>query len=85
MSKRKAESDNPPAETLSFEAALAELEGLVETLEQGDLSLDDSLKSFERGVVLARTCQESLAKAEQKVSILTAAAPDAELSPFDDE
>ena len=62
-----------------------ELEGLVETLEQGELSLEDSLKTFERGVVLARTCQEALAKAEQKVAILGAADENADLTPFDRE
>ncbi|MFC1748756.1 exodeoxyribonuclease VII small subunit [Pseudomonadota bacterium] len=53
-----------------FETALEELENLVENMEQGDISLDDSLKLFERGVTLTRTCQESLKEAEQKVQIL---------------
>lgn len=56
---------------LSFENALAELESLVEQLEQGDISLEDSLKRFERGVELTQTCQKALADAEQKVHILT--------------
>jgi exodeoxyribonuclease VII small subunit len=58
-------------ETPTFENSLAELEDLVETLEKGDLSLEDSLKSFERGVELTRTCQEALNQAEQKIQILT--------------
>lgn len=53
-----------------FEIALAELETLVETLEQGDISLDESLKLFERGVTLTRSCQQALQQAEQKVQIL---------------
>jgi len=53
-----------------FEASLAELEAIVEKLEQGDLSLDDSLKQFERGVQLTRICQTALTQAEQKVEIL---------------
>lgn len=53
-----------------FETALAELEKLVETMEQGDLSLDESLKQFERGVQLTRSCQQALKDAEQKVQIL---------------
>lgn len=53
-----------------FETALDELEKLVETMEQGDVSLDESLKLFERGITLTRTCQESLKEAEQKVKIL---------------
>lgn len=50
--------------------ALAELEKIVERLEAGDLSLDDSLKQFERGVQLTRSCQTALRNAEQKVDIL---------------
>jgi exodeoxyribonuclease VII small subunit len=53
-----------------FETSLAELESLVETLEQGDISLEESLKLFERGVTLTRSCQKSLKEAEQKVQIL---------------
>jgi len=71
------------ASTPSFEEALNELESLVETMEQGDLTLEESLKSFERGVVLTRTCQQALKNAEQKVGILSANTPDAELEPFD--
>jgi exodeoxyribonuclease VII small subunit len=53
-----------------FEQALAQLEAIVEQLEQGDLSLDESLQQFERGVQLTRTCQSALKQAEQKVEIL---------------
>ncbi len=53
-----------------FETELAELETLVETLEQGDISLEESLKLFERGVTLTRSCQKALQDAEQKVQIL---------------
>jgi len=56
----------------SFEQALAELHGLVEKMEQGGVSLQDSLQYFERGVGLIRQCQQELAAAEQKVKILTA-------------
>jgi len=55
---------------LSFEAALAELEALVEQLERGELSLEDSLRDFERGVQLARSCQQALKDAELKVQQL---------------
>src|ERR1700734_4529126 len=55
---------------VDFEASLAELEALVERLEQGDLPLDDALKSFERGVALTRQCQGALKAAQQKVEIL---------------
>ncbi|HKE44198.1 MAG TPA: exodeoxyribonuclease VII small subunit [Steroidobacteraceae bacterium] len=53
-----------------FEQCMAELEALVERLERGDLPLEESLKQFERGVLLARSCQTALKAAEQKVEIL---------------
>lgn len=49
---------------------MSELETLVERLETGDLPLEDSLKTFERGVTLTRSCQLALKEAEQKVEIL---------------
>lgn len=67
----KKPSPKKEASTLDFEAAIAELEQLVETLEQGDISLEESLKKFERGIELTRTCQQALQEAEQKVQILT--------------
>ncbi|WP_006786872.1 exodeoxyribonuclease VII small subunit [Thiorhodospira sibirica] len=54
-----------------FAQALEELERLVQRLEQGDLSLEDALSEFERGLALTRQCQHALAIAEQKVHILT--------------
>ena len=68
-----------------FEDSLAELEQLVELLEQGDISLEESLKTFERGVKLTRTCQKSLQEAEQKVQILLAKNGQQTLEPFSDE
>lgn len=53
-----------------FEPALAELEKLVATMESGDLSLEQSLVAFEQGVKLTRQCQQTLAKAEQRVQML---------------
>jgi len=55
---------------LDYEAAVTELESLVERLEQGDISLEESLKLYESGVLLTRDCQESLNAAEQKVQML---------------
>jgi exodeoxyribonuclease VII small subunit len=57
--------------SIDFETALDELNTLIEQMEQGGLSLEDSLKYFERGVALTRECQETLKAAEQKVQILT--------------
>lgn len=55
----------------SFESALAEFEALVEKMERGDLSLEDSVGAYERGVVLHRYCEKALSAAERKVRILT--------------
>jgi len=65
-----------------FESALEELEELVEQMEQGELSLEDSLKHFERGVALTRACQQALKDAEQKVQILLEKDAQADAEPF---
>jgi len=54
-----------------FEKSLDELEKLVAKMEQGDQSLDDSLKSFERGIALYRSCQSALEQAELRVKLLS--------------
>lgn len=54
-----------------FESALTELEQIVARLERGDLSLEESLRQFERGVALTRSCQRALRQAEQKVTALS--------------
>ncbi|HWZ61383.1 MAG TPA: exodeoxyribonuclease VII small subunit [Steroidobacteraceae bacterium] len=74
----------PDSKTPEFEQALAELEGLVERLERGDLPLDEALKAFERGVVLTRQCQTSLQAAQQKVEILLKRSGQAQVAPFED-
>lgn len=56
--------------TLSFEKALEDLEDIVDKLEKGGLSLNESLALFEKGVKLARFLREELGKAEKKVEIL---------------
>ncbi|MBL4908832.1 MAG: exodeoxyribonuclease VII small subunit [Alteromonadaceae bacterium] len=56
--------------SLSFEQSLAELETIVQNLEQGELSLDESMRLFERGLSLSKLSQEKLQQAEQKVKIL---------------
>ncbi|MDQ7074807.1 MAG: exodeoxyribonuclease VII small subunit [Gammaproteobacteria bacterium] len=66
----------------NFEQGLQELEQLVERLEQGDLSLDDSMGEFERGIQLARQCQTQLSQSEQKVAILLEKDAQADLHPF---
>ncbi|HST26770.1 MAG TPA: exodeoxyribonuclease VII small subunit [Rudaea sp.] len=70
-------SDPKPAELaesdriVDFEKSLDELEKLVGKMEQGEQSLDDSLKSYERGVALYRNCQSALEQAELRVKLLS--------------
>ena len=68
-----------------FEESLAELEQLVERMEQGKLGLEESLKLFERGVQLTRSCQKALREAEQKVQTLLEENGETTLKPFTDE
>ncbi|MBS3917033.1 MAG: exodeoxyribonuclease VII small subunit [Sulfuritalea sp.] len=56
----------------SFEAALAELESIVQDMETGKLSLEDSLAAYQRGAILLKHCQGALSAAEQKVQVLEA-------------
>jgi len=55
---------------MNFEKALSDLEDLVTQLEEGELSLEESLKAFEKGIKLTRDCQSALSSAEQKVQML---------------
>ena len=71
------------AKSVDFEQALGELETVVERLEHGELPLDEALKQFERGIELARGCQDALKQAEQRVEILLQKNADAEPEPFD--
>ena len=71
-------SKKPPR----FEDSLQELEQLVERLEQGDASLEESLKAFERGIQLTRTCQKALKEAEQKIQVLLEESGETQLKPF---
>ena len=56
--------------SVDFEEALDQLEELVEDMENGDLTLEESLKAFEQGIKLTRECQAALSQAEQKVQML---------------
>jgi len=55
----------------NFERALENLEEIVSSMEKGDLTLEDSLKAFERGIKLTRECQAALKDAGQKVQVLS--------------
>lgn len=56
---------------IHFEESVTELEAIVKQLEKGDLTLEESLKQFEKGIGLARRCQDVLNKAEQRIEVLT--------------
>ncbi len=77
--------NTPPIDSqpLDFEAAMRDLEEIVERLEHGDLPLEESLKAFERGIMLTRNCQTALKDAEQKVEILLKKAGEARVEEFD--
>jgi exodeoxyribonuclease VII small subunit len=80
--KGNAMTANKPT-FINFEKSLQELETLVEQMEKGELSLEDSLKHFERGIELTRSCQAALRLAEQKVEQLLEKNGQIEIVPFD--
>lgn len=55
---------------LKFETALSRLEATVQSLEKGDLSLEEALKVFEEGIRLSKSCMKTLGEAEKKVEVL---------------
>jgi len=79
---KQPEEKRESAEQADFEAALGELEKIVETLESGELSLADSLERFKRGVSLSKRCHQLIDDARQSVEVLSdpedegSAAPD---------
>ena len=78
---------NPPADTspvADFEASLDALETLVEKMERGDMSLEESLAAYESGVGLYRRCQVALEQAELRVRLLSDPADPASAQPFPD-
>jgi exodeoxyribonuclease VII small subunit len=70
---------------LKFEDALGRLETIVQTLERGDLSLDESLKAFEEGVKLSKSCLKLLDEAERRVEILLGEGGRKKVRPFPTE
>jgi exodeoxyribonuclease VII small subunit len=63
---------NSPAHPASFEAALGELESIVQSMESSPLTLDASLAAYQRGIELLKHCQQVLTDAERKIQILEA-------------
>jgi exodeoxyribonuclease VII small subunit len=84
VSRASAVSVPRNAKSPEFEAALSELEALVERLERGDLPLEEALKAFERGVALTRHCQACLQSAQQKVEMLVRKSGEPQVVPFEE-
>lgn len=79
MPKTPAKAPSPVAD---FETALAQLETLVESMEGGEMTLEDSLGAYERGVGLYRRCQQALEDAELRVRLLSDPAAPERAQPF---
>ena len=78
----EGKSDQAPLRPDQFETALRELEGLVERMERGDQTLEESLRDFERGIALSNQCGEALKAAEQRVAMVTGDNPEAAPQPW---
>ena len=80
---RKTPEKEAPSPVANFEHSLEELEQLVERMETGELSLEESLAAYERGVGLYRTCHQALEEAELRVRLLSDPQDPASAEPFD--
>ena len=80
--KSKAQKSDSKDNLPDFEQSLSELEALVTRLEQGDVPLEEALKTFERGVALTRQCQSALRTAQQKVEVLLSRNGEETVEPF---
>ena len=76
--------ESNPSAVAEFERSLDELEQLVQRMEKGDLSLDDSLQAYERGIALYRNCQSALEQAELRVRLLSDPLEPEKSEPFDE-
>lgn len=65
MARKKADQDG-----MTFEEALSELEAIVKQMEEGDLTLDETLAKFERGIALSRMCSKKLEQAEKRIDMV---------------
>ncbi len=79
------DSNPPSGEIKDFEKSLDELEKLVSRLEQGDLTLEDTLAEFERGMLLHGRCQKALDEAQLRVDMLLKSSDFKKSVPFDPE
>ena len=85
MSAKKRKEAEPDVGSLTFEKALARLDGTVEALEAGDLPLAEATRLYEKGMSLARICSEMLAAAELKVTQIQTAYGEQMRLPPDEE
>ncbi|MFK5915687.1 MAG: exodeoxyribonuclease VII small subunit [Woeseiaceae bacterium] len=86
MTKKKTSKKSlTKIDSLDFETAMSDLESLVERMEEGEQSLEDSLKDFELGIALTRHCQKSLQETEQKIQQLIEKNGQDELVDFNEE
>lgn len=67
---KKKENGESQDSSVDFEKSLSQLEKLVEEMESGELTLEESLLAFEKGVALARNCKEALSRAEERIAQL---------------
>ena len=82
---KKTDNSDQTYDLKKFESYLNELEELVERMEQGDQTLEQSLKDFERGVALTKMCEQTLTRAEQRVEQLVKKHGDLKLEPLSPE
>lgn len=82
--RRSAKPEQDPSGEPSFEEALAQLEGIVERLESGELPLEDALAAFERGISLSRRCAGELDAAERRIEVLVEQGAGLAAEPFDE-
>jgi exodeoxyribonuclease VII small subunit len=71
MTNKPKSEDQTVGNNINFEESINALEGLVNALENGELSLEESLTTFEKGIRLTKECQQQLTMAEQKIALLT--------------
>ncbi len=83
LSRRGSKVARKSTKGVDFERALDELEKLVERMEQGELSLEESLKLYERGIELSKACQKALDAAEKRIRILSEQEGKSELETFE--
>lgn len=84
MAKEKRPAEDPGLAEVPYEGLVAELDGVVKRLEAGELSLEESLRAFERGVKLAQAAESRLDAAEQRVEVLLQGDKTAPLPPMEE-